>query len=66
MERDEQVAAHLEERRSLQAKLDQLTDKHRAERKRLFGLVADYLGSPSQARQQARERSRDSQLSLSL
>lgn len=66
MERDEQIAAHLDERRTLQARLDQLTDKHRAERKQLFGLVADYLGSPSHARQQARERSRDSQLSLSL
>lgn len=66
MERDEQVTAQLHERRVLQARIDTLTDKQIEERRRLFGMVADYLGSPRKARQRERERARKAQLSLSL
>lgn len=66
MERDEQITTQMRQRRALQSKLDTLTNKQIEERKRLFGMVADYLGSPHKARQQERERARKAQLSLSL
>jgi hypothetical protein len=66
MELDELVTRHLRERRTLQAKIDVLTQRQLEERKRLFGMVADYLGSSHKARALERERAAGTQFSLSL
>ncbi|WP_306050698.1 relaxase/mobilization nuclease domain-containing protein [Oceaniradius stylonematis] len=66
MELDEMVTKHLRERRTLEAKITVLTERHMEERKRLFGMVADYLGSSQKARALEREREAGMQFSLSL
>jgi hypothetical protein len=66
MELDELVTRHLRERRTLQAKITVLTERQLEERKRLFGMVADYLGSSQKARALERERAAGTQFSLSL
>ena len=66
MERDELVTRHLRERRTLEAKIDALNKRQMEERKRLFSMVAEYLGSPQKARTLERHREPRTQLSLSL
>ncbi|MEO0636992.1 MAG: relaxase/mobilization nuclease domain-containing protein [Pseudomonadota bacterium] len=66
LERDEQHSKQLAERRALEAGIEAVTARHLDERKRLFGMVAEYLGSDHAARRRERERLRNSQLSLSL